>query len=91
MKSTVRIHDHPVHPMLVAVPIGLWVFSFVADVLYLIGLDASWRLVSAYCMAGGCAGGLMAALPGFIDYLFIHDSISKRIAIWHMMINCMLI
>ena len=30
MRSSANIGGHPIHPMLVPLPIGLWVFSFVA-------------------------------------------------------------
>ncbi|HJR54773.1 MAG TPA: DUF2231 domain-containing protein [Gemmatimonadota bacterium] len=29
-----RVFDHPIHPLLVALPIALWVFSFVCDLIY---------------------------------------------------------
>jgi uncharacterized membrane protein len=29
MKTPASIAGHPIHPMLVAIPIGLWIFSLV--------------------------------------------------------------
>ncbi len=87
MKSKARIGRHPIHPMLVCLPIGLWVFSCAADIIYLYGGREVWRMVAAYCLGGGCAGALLAALPGIIDYLFITDPGSKRVATWHMVLN----
>jgi uncharacterized membrane protein len=37
-------------------------------------------------MAAGILGGLLAAVPGFIDYLSIHGP-TRRIATWHMVLN----
>lgn len=30
METPARVFDHPIHPMLIPFPIGLWVFSLVA-------------------------------------------------------------
>ena len=35
MSSPASFGKHPIHPMLVALPIGLWIFSLVADLTYL--------------------------------------------------------
>jgi uncharacterized membrane protein len=87
MKSKASIGNHPLHPMLVAMPIGLWVFSFAADVIYLVWGNPNWRLIATYSLAGGCIGALVAALPGIIDYFFITDKKAKIVATWHMAIN----
>ena len=34
MASLASIGGHPVHPMLIPFPIGLWVFSLIADLIY---------------------------------------------------------
>jgi len=91
MQSKARIGSHPIHPMLVAVPIGLWIFSWVADIFYLMGMNSDWRLVSGYCLAGGCIGGVLAALPGLIDYAFIKTAQARRVATFHMVINIILV
>jgi uncharacterized membrane protein len=87
MKSKARIHTHPIHPMLIVLPLGLWVFSIIADVLYLWQFGDNWRIVSAYCMAGGVIGALIAAIPGFIDFTLITSPGARKIAIWHMVLN----
>ena len=50
MSSPARIKKHPLHPMLVGLPIGLWIFSLVADVLRRITGDSSWEWVALYTM-----------------------------------------
>ena len=62
MASPARIKNHPVPPMLVGVPIGLWIFSLVADVLRRITGDSSWEFVALYTMAGGIVGAVIAAV-----------------------------
>src|SRR5687767_5627788 len=69
MRTPASIAGHPIHPMLVAIPIGLWVFSFVCDLFVLSGRTGAWPTVALYTMVGGIVGALLAAVPGFIDLL----------------------
>ena len=70
MRAPANIAKHPIHPMLVAVPIGLWIFSLTCDlVLVFGGTSESWAIVARYTMVGGIVGALIAAAPGFIDML----------------------
>jgi len=34
MRSKLAIAGHPIHPMLVSVPIGLFTWAFVSDIVY---------------------------------------------------------
>src|SRR6185295_8785585 len=88
MASPASIAKHPIHPMLVALPIGLWIFSLVSDVIYLMKWGGGvWNDVAFYTMAGGVVGALIAAVPGFVDFLSIKNDQVRTIAIWHMGIN----
>jgi uncharacterized membrane protein len=79
---------HPSHPMLVALPIGLWIFSLVSDIIFKMGWGgAVWSDVAFYTIAGGTVGALIAALPGFVDLTSITNPKTKTIALWHMFIN----
>lgn len=87
MKTPASIAGHPIHPMLVAIPIGLWIFSLVCDLAPLFGASGEpWATVAVYTMAGGIAGALLAAVPGLIDLLSLPSPI-KRTALLHMAIN----
>src|SRR5689334_21952130 len=88
MTSPASIGKHPIHPMLVAIPIGLFVFSLISDgiAFYRHG-DAFWSNVAFYTMLGGVVSALIAALPGFIDWLSIKDRKVKTIGLWHMLLN----
>jgi uncharacterized membrane protein len=87
MKTPASIAGHPIHPMLVAVPIGLWIFSLVCDLVRVSGAGGeNWRLVALYTLAGGIAGALVAAVPGLIDLLSLPAPV-KRTALIHMTIN----
>ncbi|HKY59665.1 MAG TPA: DUF2231 domain-containing protein [Gemmatimonadota bacterium] len=92
MASPASIARHPIHPALVPLPIGLWIFSFVCDVVYLfVSSDVVWDRMAFYAMLGGVAGALLAAVPGFIDFLSLTDPAVKRVALAHMLVNLSLV
>lgn len=88
MTSRARLGKHPVHPMLIPFPIALWVFSLVADVIYLWRGNPVWRdYIAFYALTAGTIGGAMAAVPGFIDWLSLKDREVVKIANWHARLN----
>jgi len=68
MQIPASISKPQVHPVLVVLPIGLWVFSLLCDLLYLGGGEAEiWSRLALYTMVGGFIGAFTAlALPGFV-------------------------
>jgi uncharacterized membrane protein len=88
MASRASIAGHPIHPMLVPFPIGLFVFSFVCDLIFMWGAgNPVWSTVALYTICGGIIGALLAAVFGLIDLLSLQASKAKTIGIWHMVIN----
>ena len=87
MSSPASIKKHPLHPMLVGLPIGLWVFALVCDLMHALSGNAVWQSVSTYCIAGGIVGAILAAVPGLIDYFSIHEAEMRRIANLHLAVN----
>src|SRR5690242_8026956 len=87
MASPASVKKHPLHPILVAVPIGLWVFALVCDTVAASGGTGAWRSVALYCVAGGIVGAVLAAVPGLIDYFSINEAAMKRIATFHLVVN----
>jgi len=84
---------HPVHPMLVHFPIGLFVLSFVLDLTSL-AFPSVPNLVrdSFYAMLVGIITALFAAVPGFVDYTDIRsDHPAKRTATAHMTLNLVVV
>ncbi|HWI14643.1 MAG TPA: DUF2231 domain-containing protein, partial [Burkholderiales bacterium] len=91
MRTPASIARHPIHPMLIPIPIGLWLFSFVCDLLFVFGSGVSlWYTLAFYTMIGGLIGAALAAVPGFIDMLSLSGS-RKRIALAHMTINLVVV
>ena len=88
MATPASIGKHPIHPMLVVFPIGLWIFSLVADLIYLWRGNPVWRdYVAFYTLAGGIIGAILAAVAGIIDYFSIRDPKVSKIAAWHARLN----
>ena len=74
--------------MLIVFPIGLWIFSLICDLIYHAGVhNLFWKGVAFYTMLGGLVGALLAAVPGFIDYLSLRERRTKKIATTHMVLN----
>ena len=86
MRTPASIAGHPIHPMLVPLAIGLFIFSFVCDLFLVSGREGAWATVALYTMVGGIAGALLAAVPGLIDLLSLPEG-PRRTAIIHMAIN----
>jgi uncharacterized membrane protein len=87
MSTRASVHRHPIHPMLIVFPLGLWVFSVVCYLIYLLSSVPVWRTVSLYAMGGGIVGGVLAAIPGAIDFLTLPKSRVQTIALSHMISN----
>jgi uncharacterized membrane protein len=73
--------------MLIPFPIALWVFSLVADLIYLWRDNPAWGWIAFYTLAGGIAGAILAAVFGIIDYFSIKDKKVSKLAAWHARLN----
>jgi uncharacterized membrane protein len=57
MRTPASIVKHPIHPMLIVFPIGLWIFSLICDLIRLAGASPDvWATVAFYSMVGGLIG-----------------------------------
>src|SRR5689334_4691448 len=87
MRTPASIAKHPIHPMLVPIPIGCWILSFVCDLTFVLGAGAThWATVSFWSMLVGILGAIAAAVPGVLDMLSL-DGTPKKIALTHMGLN----
>ena len=88
MASPASVGGHPIHPMIIPFPIGLWVFSLIADLIYLWRGNPAWRdYVAFYALLAGIIGAALAAVFGIIDWLSIKDRAVKKVADWHARLN----
>jgi uncharacterized membrane protein len=92
MRTPASIAGHPIHPMLITFPVGLFIFSLICDVVSTQSAEpATWALVAFYTMVGGLVGALAAAIPGLIDLLSLQDPAIRKTAITHMSINLVVV
>ena len=84
--TTARIDRHPIHPMLVVLPLGLWVAALVFDIIYAATGRPSMRTAAFWNIGAGVVGALIAAIPGFVDWLSLTGR-AARIGTYHMILN----
>jgi uncharacterized membrane protein len=92
MKSRAAVAGHPLHPIFVCIPIGLWCFSVVCDAIFHFGWgDDSWKRAAFYCLAGGLVGAVPAYITGWIDYSLVQEPEAAQIAKFHLTLNLLLL
>jgi uncharacterized membrane protein len=89
MESRVKVLGHPLHQMVIVLPLGLLVMSVVFDgVYYFGGRNPRWADVSYWMIVSGLITGLGAAVPGAIDWYSIPSGTrAKAIGMWHGLAN----
>ncbi len=82
-------YGHPIHPALVAVPIGAWVASFAFDLgSRVVSQPAFLSQGSRWLIAIGVLGALVAAIAGSLDLFAIPTGTPAfRIGLAHMALN----
>lgn len=68
MRSFASFKGHPIHPMLIPFPIALLTGAFGFDVISIITHDALWGITASRIEIAGIIMGLVAAIPGALDY-----------------------
>ena len=82
-------YGHPFHPLLVTVPIGAWVASFLFDLGSLFG-KGSHTLVdgSRWLIMIGVVGAAIAAIFGLMDFMTIpRRTKAQMTGVLHMLLN----
>jgi nitrite reductase/ring-hydroxylating ferredoxin subunit/uncharacterized membrane protein len=80
---------HPLHPMLIPFPIAFLVGALLFDLAgFVLGMRALWA-TAYYLVPAGIFFGLVAAVPGFIDFIYTvpPQSSAKGRALRHMLVN----
>jgi len=84
-----HLKGHPIHPVLVSFPIAFLVGALVFDAVG-VGLGRpGWYTAAKYLSGAGLVLGLLAAIPGLVDYVWAvpPDSSASRAARRHMLLN----
>lgn len=84
MEARVKVLGHPVHQMLIVLPLGLLTGAVIFDVLHLLLGGGHWALVAYWLIPVGVAGGLLAAVFGFADWTKIpRETRARRVGRAH--------
>ena len=89
MPSKFSIAGHPIHPALIALPIGLLVWALVANVIFAFtDNNTMWYDIAFWSGLAGIVTALIAALPGFGDYFTMAvKTDARQMATAHMILN----
>jgi len=68
-RSTAQIAGHPLHPMLVPIPIACFVGTFLTDLAYWRTANLQWAVMSSWMLTVGLIVALFAVIAGLIDFL----------------------
>lgn len=83
---------HPLHPLLVHFPVGLFVLSLLFDLSVFLGTGNTAVRGAFYTLVAGFVMGVLAAIPGVVDWSDIRgDHPAKKPATTHMWINIALL
>jgi nitrite reductase/ring-hydroxylating ferredoxin subunit/uncharacterized membrane protein len=80
-------YGHPLHPMLVTLPIGAWTFAFGLDLLAVLGFRSMGMARSAdLALKAGAAGAVAAAAAGLADWQHTNGR-DRRVGTAHALVN----
>ncbi|HWX50327.1 MAG TPA: DUF2231 domain-containing protein [Roseomonas sp.] len=80
-------YGHPIHPMLVTIPIGTWTLAFGLDLLAALGVRPRGAARAAdLALKAGAAGAVAAAAAGLADWQHTNGR-DRRIGMTHALVN----
>ena len=85
-RSTAKIADHPIHPMLIPFPIVCFVLVLILDLIYSRG-EPGVAEASTWLLGFGLVMAALAAVAGFTDYLGDERVRQLADALKHMLAN----
>jgi len=84
MRTKASIKGHPIHAMLVVLPLGLFLGGLLALLGHAATLDPFWYRAAYSSMLAGVGFALLAAVFGVIDLVGVRrDARAKEIGVFH--------
>lgn len=84
MESKAKFLGHPIHQMMIVLPLGTLSMAIVSDVIAMITGNNFWYQMAFYLIAAGLISGAAAAIFGLIDYVAIPSGTrAKKIGAMH--------
>lgn len=68
-QSTAVLRGHPLHAMLVPIPIACFLGTFLSDIVYWRTAAMQWANISAWLLVIGLIVALFAVIAGLIDFI----------------------
>lgn len=69
LPATAQIARHPIHPILIPIPIVCFIGALVTDIAYAVTAEMMYADFSAWLLFIGIIFGVLAAIAGLIDFL----------------------
>src|SRR5215216_8135391 len=85
-KTTAKIGDHPIHPMLIPFPIAFLVATLVCDLIFWRTGNGAWSTASLWLLGAALVMAALAAVAGLTDFMG-DERIRDLSAAWHHMIG----
>jgi nitrite reductase/ring-hydroxylating ferredoxin subunit/uncharacterized membrane protein len=70
MRSRAQFKSHPIHPALIPFPFAFLTGALIFDVIGVITNAPSFWATGAHLQVAGIGAGLLAAVPGLLDYVY---------------------
>jgi uncharacterized membrane protein len=67
--SSANIGGHPIHPILITLPIGFWVATFLADLGFWWTRAEGWATAAMWLLGVAVVTAALAAIAGLIDFI----------------------
>lgn len=89
MYSKAKLMGHPIHPMLVGLPVTFYVSTLIAFIVYASSMDRGWFTAGGVLNWAGVGTAALAAVPGLVDWAtgIPRRSAAKRTGLIHMALN----
>ena len=69
LRPTAQVARHPIHPMLVPIPIVCFIGALVTDIAYAVTAEMMYADFSAWLLLVGIVFGVLAAIAGLTDFI----------------------
>ncbi|WP_433828091.1 DUF2231 domain-containing protein [Actinoplanes sp. CA-015351] len=87
MESRLSVAGQAVQPILVMFPLGLFAMAVLFDMADLLGGPSILGALAYWNIIAGLVGGLLAALAGAVDVMFVHNPDTRRLGVLRGLIN----
>jgi uncharacterized membrane protein len=87
--SRAAINGHPIHPILVTMPVAFLTTALATDFVSRWGSDPFWARSSRWLIGGGLVTGCVAAAVGLVDFLLIDRVRSVKAGWIHLIGNAL--